>query len=194
MPDLKTAEWLIILATIAGPILAVQAQKFVERVRETRQRKLRLFYSLMATRAARVSPEHVQALNMIDLEFYGRTVFGVRLQNRKEKAVLESWRVYLDHLNQPFADDTLRMWSARGDELFSDLLYKMSLSLTYNFDQVQIKRGIYQPRAHGEQEYAQLAIRDNLAKILSGNQPLRVTLEARGTSQERLGSDTMPER
>lgn len=43
MPKLKTAEWLIIFATVAGPILAVQAQKFIERMRETRQRKLRLF-------------------------------------------------------------------------------------------------------------------------------------------------------
>jgi hypothetical protein len=31
----------------------------------------------MATRAARVSTEHVQALNMIDLVFYGSHVLGI---------------------------------------------------------------------------------------------------------------------
>lgn len=177
MLELKTADWLIIFATITGPILAVQAQKFIERVRETRQRKLRLFYALMATRATRVSPDHVQALNMIDIEFYGRTIFGFRFQNLKEKMVVESWRVYHDHLNQQVAQDAIRVWIVRGDELFTDLLYKMSMALGYNFDLVQLKRGIYHPRAHDEQEIAQLTIRDNLVKILSGEKsfPMSVT-------------------
>jgi hypothetical protein len=67
MLDLK--DWSIIGATILGPILAVQAQKWVEIIRERRGRKLWIFHTLMATRAARTSTEHVQALNMIDLIF-----------------------------------------------------------------------------------------------------------------------------
>lgn len=173
---LKIGEWLIILAAIAGPVLAVQAQKFVERVRETRQRKLRLFYSLMATRAARVSTEHVQALNMIDMEFYGRKLFGFRFQNSKEKAVVQSWRIYQDHLNEQASQDQVAVWGARGNELFTDLLHKMSIALGYEFDQVQLKRGIYYPRAHGEQEAAALTIRDSLVKILSGEKPLPMSL------------------
>jgi len=49
---------------------------------ERRNRKAWLFHSLMAPRAARVSPEHVQALNMIDLVFYGKRILGV---NRRSK-------------------------------------------------------------------------------------------------------------
>jgi len=189
MPKLKIAEWLIILATIAGPVLAVQAQKLVERVRETRQRKLRLFYTLMATRAARISPEHVQALNMIDMEFYGRKVFGFRFQNPKEQALVESWRIYQDHLNhlaQNAAQDAIQVWSARGDELFTELLNKTSLALGYDFDRVQLKRGIYYPRAHGEQENAQLIIRDSLVKILSGEKPLPMSVTSFPVSQDTL--------
>jgi len=59
---MQVSEILIVCATVVGPILAVQAQKAVERARERRGRKAWLFHSLMATRAARVSPEHVQAL------------------------------------------------------------------------------------------------------------------------------------
>ncbi|WP_373426698.1 DUF6680 family protein [Neorhizobium galegae] len=69
---MSTSDWMIILATLAGPILAIQVQKFLERGRENRNRRLQIFRTLMATRAASVSPAHVEALNSIALEFYGR--------------------------------------------------------------------------------------------------------------------------
>ena len=73
--NMETKDWIIALATLLGPILAVQAQKWIEGVREQRTRKLRVFTQLMATRAARLSAEHVQAINMIDLVFYGSFIF-----------------------------------------------------------------------------------------------------------------------
>ena len=68
---MKMTDWITVLAIIAGPILAVQAQKWVKRVREKNQR-LWVFKRLMTTRGATVSPGHVEALNAIDLEFAGR--------------------------------------------------------------------------------------------------------------------------
>uniref|UniRef100_UPI002AA29EDF DUF6680 family protein n=2 Tax=Serratia TaxID=613 RepID=UPI002AA29EDF len=58
-------------AVILGPIFAVQVQKYLEQFREKKQRRLNIFRSLMSTRAERLNREHVQALNMIDIEFYG---------------------------------------------------------------------------------------------------------------------------
>ena len=43
----------LIIATLAGPILAVQAQKWIERVRGKGERKFRVFQTLMMTRAQR---------------------------------------------------------------------------------------------------------------------------------------------
>ena len=63
------SDWLIILATVSGPILAVQAQKFIERARARRESRLSIFYRLMTFRATPLAPERIQALNMIDLEF-----------------------------------------------------------------------------------------------------------------------------
>ena len=57
---------LTILAVFLAPVVAVQVQKWLEVFREQRARKLWIFKTLMATRAATVSQEHVQALNMID--------------------------------------------------------------------------------------------------------------------------------
>ena len=66
---MTTGEWITISAIIIGPILAVQVQKLIERYKEKNDRKLNIFKTLMATRGARVSFEHVRALNMIDTEY-----------------------------------------------------------------------------------------------------------------------------
>jgi len=72
----------LILATVAGPVFAVQAQKFVERVRAARDRREGVFKALMATRGTILSPRHVEALNMIELEF----------QDDEFRDVREAWR------------------------------------------------------------------------------------------------------
>ena len=85
------SDYAMILAVILGPILAVQTQKWIESWRADNERKKWIFKTLMATRGTPVSPTHVQALNMIELEF--------SIKDPQEKAVLEAWRVYLDHLS-----------------------------------------------------------------------------------------------
>jgi hypothetical protein len=87
MATFTISDGLLILATIAGPILAVQAQKWVERATEKRRQRLMIFTTLMNTRATRLAPDHVQALNMIDLVFNGK--------NAKDKAVIDAWRQYM---------------------------------------------------------------------------------------------------
>ena len=112
---MDTRDWLIVLATIAGPILAVQAQKAVEALRERRGRKERVFAQLMATRAARLSAEHVQALNTIDLVFFGSSVLGIRRRSRGEQAVLDAWKEY--HCRRrPNFDPPCRLNNDQGRE------------------------------------------------------------------------------
>jgi len=108
--ELEIKDWITISAIIIGPILAVQAQKFIEAVRYKKQRRLNLFHTLMSTRASRVSNEHVGALNMIDIEFYGRKIFGFRFQTPKEKSITNAWKNYNDQLNAPYAPEQLAMW------------------------------------------------------------------------------------
>lgn len=42
-------EWWVVLATLAGPIVAVQTQKWIERATENRLRKYAIFNALMVT-------------------------------------------------------------------------------------------------------------------------------------------------
>ncbi len=172
-------EWLV-SSTIAGPVLAVQAQKWIERATNNRRQKLGIFYTLMATRATRVAPDHVQALNRIDLEFSGFRIFGYLFrQNPKERAVTEAWKSYHDLLSIDLkgkSQDEIRAWNKDCDWLFIDLLYFMSNSLGYFYDRVHLKRGTYYPTAHSEIENTQKGIQDNLLRILSGNSALQMNI------------------
>jgi hypothetical protein len=171
--------WALVLATAMGPVLAVQAQKYIERAGENRRRKLHCFYTLMATRATRISNDHVQALNVIELEF-NRGWFRNR---SKEKAVVDAWRIHLDNLNQQFPDETdsasIKVWVERCEVSFNELLYSMAQAVGYKeFDRVQLKRGAYYTRGQGELDQTQRAILINLAKVLAGQQPIGMNVVA----------------
>ncbi len=185
---LKSSDWIIAISTLLGPILAVQAQKVLERATENRRYKLQIFNILMATRATRVAPDHVQALNRIDLTFSGRKFFGlIDWQNSLEKEVINSWRNYHDKLNERVQDESnqaaVNAWIEKSDDLFIDLLQAIAKSLRFKFNRVQLKRGIYYPRAHSDGESRQEAIQQNLFRILSGNQALRMDVAGFPLSQ-----------
>ena len=67
-----TIEWWIVLATLGGPVLAVQTQKFIERAGENRRQKLAIFATLMANRATRLNDDYIRALNSFELRFLTR--------------------------------------------------------------------------------------------------------------------------
>jgi len=184
--NLEIKDWAVIAATVLGPILAVQAQKAVESFRELRSRKTRLFEQLMATRASRVAPEHVRALNMIDLVFYGERTFGIHRRTSKEQRILDSWKEYLDHLNNRGSDEQLMQWIAKGDELFTNLLYAMSDDIGFKFDRVQLKRGSYSPIAHGELEAEQTELRRATLSLVTGKHALKMNVVGFPVDSEAL--------
>lgn len=158
---------LMIIAIIAGPILAVQAQKWIEKLTRRRQAKEALFKTLMSTRGARLSPAHVQALNMIDIEFYGN--------RKKNKKVVDAWRLYLDQLFTCPRDSQstdykvkLNAWTIKSADVFDDMLFEMATALGYKFDKVLLKRGAYTPTGYGETEDDQWIIRKGLVDLSLG--------------------------
>jgi hypothetical protein len=63
------AESLTIVAIVVGPILALGAQRVLDRIREKKKRRMDIFLTLMTTRASPLAPNHIQALNSIDVIF-----------------------------------------------------------------------------------------------------------------------------
>jgi len=168
---MSSSDIVMALAVLCSPFLAVFAQRKIDVMREKRGHRLWIFRTLMATRGNRVSLDHVQALNSIELFFD---------YPKKDKIIVDKWNEYLDHFGHgPKEGDKdyavkISSWVERGDDLLAELLQTMGKALGYNFDIVKIKRGIYIPRAHGEEQNDYFNIRKGMVEILGGKSSLPV--------------------
>lgn len=178
MNDMTLTNILMVAAVVIAPILAVQVQKWLEVFREQRGRKIWIFKTLMATRAANLSSDHVRALNMIDLEFRGGGY----------KSVADSWKAYLDHLASfPKDDENLQIqWQERMTDRLTNLLMEMGKSLGYEFDEVHVKKGVYAPEAHGRLEDENALVRRGLIRVLYGDSALKMDVESFPVSEEEV--------
>lgn len=157
---------LSIIAILISPLIAVQVTQYLDRKRQLGERKLNVFKTLMSTRSANLVPSHIQALNMIDVEF--------DIKKPLEKEVVEAWKIYLDHLNDK--NYPTATWDSRRVELLIDLLHKMGKSLNYDFDKSHIKNTSYYPRGYGETEDDQYIIRKSFVNLLKGETPLPIRI------------------
>jgi hypothetical protein len=174
---IKWTDVAIGFATLAGPVLAVQAQKWVERATEKRRRRRWIFETLMANRASPIAQSRVEALNLLPLAFHGR---GGR-------EIVEAWNVYFDHLNNA-PPSISEAWTSKSLDLFTELLHKMSLFLGYDFKLVEIKRGCYFPRGHEQIDLELEGIRRGLLAVLKGEKPLPMEVRAWPPTDEKAAA------
>ncbi|WP_368229806.1 DUF6680 family protein [Aeromonas sp. R10-1] len=189
--DMDSKDVIMTTAVILGPIFAVQAQKIIEALKEKKNRRMSLFQTLMSTRAERLNRDHVKALNMIDIEFYGRMLpfIRTRYQSSHEQAVTHAWKIYNSHLNQKDDYESIDLWAKKSDELFTNLLYAIAQCLDYDYDKVQLQRDCYRPIAHGNLENTQLAILDGLNQVVNKGRPLPMYVVNLPTTEEQQTSE-----
>jgi hypothetical protein len=165
---IKITDIIIIIAIAVGPIIAVQITEYLRKQQDAKNRKVHIFRTLMATRSAQLAAMHIEALNLVELEFHSSV--------RQERRVLDAGRLYIDHLRDHLYPK--EAWSARKVELLVDLLYEMSTALGYNFDKVQIKAGSYYPSGYEDAENDNLQIRKLWLEILKGNKQLAIKTDS----------------
>lgn len=156
-----------VFAIFRAPIVALRLQKEIETFNEQKKRGLGIFKTLLATRADTVSLEHVQALNMIDVEFYS------------QKDIRDTWNIYRDHLNSPPQNQDKAAqdrWEEKRVDYLTDLLHCMSKFFGYDFDKVVLKKGAYSPIAHGIFNLQQNLIRHGFVGLLNGEKSIKVEL------------------
>jgi hypothetical protein len=166
----------IVFSTLIGPILAVQAQKWLDARRDLERRRLAVFHALMRNRASPLTPEFVNALNSVPLEFHGKT--------RSLADVRSAWRQYMEHMGKQGM--TLEVWAPKRLELLVSMLQKMGDHLDYGFDAVELEREVYSPMAHGQVENEQNAIRQGLAALLSGERSLPMDVKTWPTDTDAV--------
>ncbi|MFM0695631.1 hypothetical protein PQQ64_25565 [Paraburkholderia graminis] len=124
--------WAIVAATFLGPIFAVAITLWRDSASKKYTRRLHVFRTLMATRKIGISPDHVNALNLVEVDFYKCTKVEI------------AWKSYLEHLNlsgRP-EDDA---WRETKEKRLAELLFHMGVVLKIEIPPLDIFKGGYAP-------------------------------------------------
>jgi len=172
----KPAEIATIFATLVGPILAVQAQRLVDLIRQKHEIRSRIFGTLMNTRAMPVSGQHVEALNAIPVAFDPQwwERFGRR---DRLKVVDEKWRQLLHHFNvdqSKFTEAQTVNWIERRVTFDTEVIEAIGKCLGYRLSALDYQSQFYFPVAHGNEMEQNGKIREGLAAVLSGERGIRI--------------------
>lgn len=163
---MKLSDVLTILALIIGPIMALAIQRELDKGREEDKRKRELFRTIWGTRQfpGRLHYRHVEALNMIGLEFEG------------DSQVIEAWKEYLDALNRKEPATEKQQFYNERDAKFNALIFALSRSLRYKFTRLEIEQLAYSPVAHGTWAEQETILRKGVVRLFQGKFALPIHL------------------
>jgi hypothetical protein len=142
-------------AIIAAPIIALEVQRRLEANRARRERREVIFKALWVNRRRQFWVARVDALNMIDVEFFG------------EKKVLDAWDDLRAHyFKQDHPGLNNEQIFAEREEKFATLLFEISQVLGYPFGRTQIRDNIYRPELHGKFDEIEFETRSRVLDLL----------------------------
>ena len=158
-------ELINIFANLLSPVIAIQVQRFLDKRKQHIERRSQIFKILMATRGARLSVHHIDALNSIDIEFAGK----------KFSNVINAWKNYFDALCIMESTDSVIQ---KRNDLYSQLLFELAKSTGYKrFTLSDINRNYYYPQGLVDNDTDSLSIRQGFAAIVKGEKSIKVKIE-----------------
>lgn len=165
---IKASDLAIIFATLVGPILAVWAAEWRQQSKVERDRREWVFRTLMSTRGARLLQEHVAAISHIEFAFPKSQYPGI-----DDARVL--YRKQLRSRDSLSEDPAVRQaWQNRANDLFTDLLHLMALSLKVPFTKSEITEESYHPDAYFVSELELQQIRTLTLAVLRDGKPINI--------------------
>ena len=168
--QVNVVTWVIagltLMATLLGPILALWVNRALDAAREERQRQQLIFETLVLTRRTAISPDHVRALNQIEITF------------ANDREVIESIRRYFDYLDEraPTDSELFTRYQTRGRRLFASLVQIIGQRLGRAIDKMDLMEGGYYPQGLVDLEMRQRDNAELLSGVLRGSAPLTVAL------------------
>lgn len=167
MSGLTVGFWITTAAIIIGPLAAVLISTWLERRRRADERREMIFRTLMKTRRTWGSLEHVEALNLIEVDFHGKT--------HVQSAYKALFEYFVNDISRR-ADENDEAYALRKTSHHTSLLTKLLKAIAddlgYRKDALEILQGGYSPVAHGEIETDQAKIRKLLAGLHDGTMVL----------------------
>ena len=147
--------------------MAVQIQRYLDNQNAKRDRKISIYKTLMLTRATTLDYQHVNAINLIPLEFDKKV--------KQEEDIIDSWQLYFDHLN---SDAKSENWVEKRRDLLIELLLKIGIYLGYKKNKTQLKNEIYLPIGHSNLEDENFEFRKLAIRLLNGQSALKLDINS----------------
>jgi hypothetical protein len=167
---MSSIQWwfnvLTLIAIVIGPIIAVVVTRVLDDKRMKDARRMDVFRTLMRTRRVTLSPDHVGALNLVEIEF------------RNDGHVIKAWAEYFRDLGERWPSGLQvaeqQDLERKREAKLTKLLHAMANALKFNIEQMEIFEGGYAPQGWLDDEQAQRLIRFHLIEILSGRRAFPV--------------------
>lgn len=166
-----------VASIVAAPIIALSVQRRLDESRARHVRRETLFKALWVNRRRPFYVARVDALNMIDVEFFG---------NRKVQDAWENLRAHYFRQDHPGLND--EQIGTEREELFATLLYEISQALDYTFTRTHIRDNVYRPQLHGKFDEIEFETRSRVLDLLRSD-----ALPVRFVNGEQFSAGKMAE-
>jgi len=123
----------------------------------------------MSTRADRLHPMHIEALNLIDIKFRTSKPIG--------KKAVSAWKPYRAFLHENASKE---VWTSKKTYLLADFLLVMADALGYYFDKTHKLKAPYYPKGYIANEQQIGALRTGVIGLLEGTCTSPVSLSDKG--------------
>lgn len=147
-----------------GPQKAVQLTRDGDVRREAQRRKHDVFHQLMRTRGITLHPDHVMALNLIQLEFY------------EFPSVQAAYRRYVEDLYKPNPTNPAEADKLVRDrrDLLIDLIHALGEALDFKYDKRDLDKLSYSPAGWFNDEAAIRTLREFMIQVMTGQRALHI--------------------
>jgi hypothetical protein len=158
-----------ILSGVVGSLATLILNHFYMQWKDRKEKRERIFRTLMSTRGFRAFPVHVEALCAVEVEWSGKS----------DTKVHSAWKAYNCHLNKqnvpPDDKDPQNVaWRNDLENLFAELIVAIAESVGKPLDKTDVTRGAYGPRVWWEQEQEESFLRKSLISIINNGKALTV--------------------
>ncbi len=146
-----------VLAILAAPAVALWIQRKVDRKKASDDRRQQIFNALWVNRMRDHWIARIDALNMIDIEFF------------KEKHIRDLWEDLFAHYRNPPAGLSEPEIRQQRVEKYSTLLFEISNTLGYNFGRAYIRDNIYRPEFHNNIDSIEYETKVRILNLLNSD-------------------------
>lgn len=172
---ISTETWAIVAATGLGPVIAVGISLWREQVTCVYRRRLHVFRTLMSTRKLAISNDHVNAINLVEVEFY------------KCSGVESAWKDYRTHLNDSGRpeDDA---WREKRDNLLARLLFEIGRVLKFDIPAIDIFQGGYAPIGWAHRDFRSTGALEYVYELSQGKNSIPMNVVGLPSDPEAAAS------